>query len=88
MRKQVSPRAGRKFSKRADTPVERNNTMSKPKSLRELRRVLLKALRVRHASDWEYRLYCQAWMEYANARVEAGRPILVAEYNRLHNVAR
>jgi hypothetical protein len=62
---------------------ERNSTMSKPK-LRELRKALLKALRDRHATDWQYKRYCAAWGVYATARIEAGRPISDAEYNRLH----
>jgi hypothetical protein len=61
--------------------------MSNPKSLRELRKTLLKSLRVRHASDWQYKAYCAAWTEYATARIEAGRPISTAEYERLHSIA-
>ncbi len=60
--------------------------MSKPKSLRELRKALLKSLPTRHKTDWEYKRYCAAWCEYANARVEAGRPISQAESNKLHNI--
>lgn len=61
---------------------------NKKVSLRELRKALLKALRERHATNWQYNAYCRAWEEYATARIEAGRPISVAEYNRLHDLAR
>jgi hypothetical protein len=61
---------------------------NKKVSLRELRKTLLAALRVRHASDWQYKAYCAVWTEYATARIEAGRPISVAEYNRLHDLSR
>jgi hypothetical protein len=60
--------------------------MTKPKSLRELRKALLKSLPTRHRSDWEYKRYCAAWYDYANARVVAGRPISQAESNRLHDI--